>query len=377
MNKKLNKIEKLIEELCPDGIEFKELGEVTNIKTGQGLGDNVVSEIGNYAYVNAGIEPSGFIDNRNSEAKTITIPSRGQGGAGHVGYQKNDFWCGSLCYKIQSKVDKIITKFVYYYLKNIQNKIIELRQTGSIPAVNKKELEKVKIPIPPLPIQEEIVKILDNFTELEAELKAELEARKKQYEHYREELLNFGDGVEFKKLGEVCEMKAGKSISASDISSLISDDNIYPCIGGNGSRGYVNSFSHSGKFSIIGRQGALCGNVCFVEGKFYATEHAVVVKHGEQFISRFLYHLLFLMNLNQYATGGAQPGLAVSRLNKIKIPIPPIEEQERIAAILDKFDTLVNDISIGLPAELSARRKQYEYYRENLFNQLRIKSITN
>ncbi len=172
--------------------------------------------------------------------------------------------------------------------------------------------------------------------------------------------------VEWKTLGEVCGMKAGKQISADDISSLRSEDNIYPCIGGNGTRGYVNSFSHNGKFSIIGRQGALCGNICFAEGKFYATEHAVVVEHGEHFIARFLFHLLLLMNLNQYATGGAQPGLAVSKLAKINIPIPPLAEQERIVAILDKFDALVNDISVGLPAEIAARKNQYEYYRDKL-----------
>ncbi len=170
------------------------------------------------------------------------------------------------------------------------------------------------------------------------------------------------EGVEWKTLGEVCEMKAGKSISASDISSISSEENAYPCFGGNGSRGYVNSYSHNGKYSIIGRQGALCGNVCFAEGKFYATEHAVVVKQGVQFIARFLYHLLLSMNLNQYATGGAQPGLAVSNLEKIKIPIPPLSIQEEIMENLDTFSSLEAE----LEAELEVRKNQYEYYRKEL-----------
>lgn len=131
-------------------------------------------------------------------------------------------------------------------------------------------------------------------------------------------------------------------------------------------RGYVKDFSHVGEFPIIGRQGALCGNVHYVMGKFYATEHAILVSHKGLFIARFLYYLLITMKLNQYATGGAQPGLAIYKLNKLYIPIPPLSEQERIVDILDKFDALANDISQGLPAEIEARCKQYEYYRNNL-----------
>ena len=175
-----------------------------------------------------------------------------------------------------------------------------------------------------------------------------------------------GKEVEWKVLGDVAELKAGKSISASKISSLADDKNRFICIGGNGIRGFVEHYSHEGNFPIIGRQGALCGNLFFASGKFYATEHAVVVKPFQNENKKFLYYLLKSLNLNQYATGGAQPGLAVTNLNKIKIPIPSKEEQERIVNILDQFDALVNDIKTGLPAEIKARRAQYEYYRKKL-----------
>ena len=162
-------------------------------------------------------------------------------------------------------------------------------------------MAKITIPIPPLPIQQEIVTILDTFTALDGSLQAELEARRKQYEHYRNQLLNFeGKEVEWKTLGKVCDMKSGKSISSYDISNFKTEDNIYRCFGGNGLRGYVKSYSHNGNFPIIGRQGALCGNVCYAEGEFYATEHAVVVAHKGQFIPRFLYYLLITLNLNHY-----------------------------------------------------------------------------
>jgi type I restriction enzyme S subunit len=169
--------------------------DISTIKTGQALGNKKLLETGIYPYINAGIEPSGFLEDKNSQAETITIPSRGQGGAGHVGYQKTDFWCGPLCYRIKSNSGKILTKFLYYYLRDIQKQIVELRQTGSIPAVNKKELELVKVPIPSLSEQEYITSTLDKFdalvNDISIGLPAELQARRSQYEYYRGKLLTF------------------------------------------------------------------------------------------------------------------------------------------------------------------------------------------
>ena len=161
-------------------------------------------------------------------------------------------------------------------------------------------------------------------------------------------------------------MKAGKHISASNILDNPNVDYIYPCFGGNGQRGYVNEYSHSGNYVLIGRQGALCGNVQRVDGTFYATEHAVVVKAKLEVDMSWVFHILTTMNLNQYASKSAQPGLAIGKLETLRIPIPPLPEQEKIAAILDKFDTLTHSISEGLPHEIALRRKQYEYYREQL-----------
>ena len=175
------------------------LGEVCNISTGQALDRRTILPKGNFPFVNAGIEPSGYVPNKNTEGESITIPSRGQGGAGHVGYQKTDFWCGPLCYKIQSKNDNLLTRYVYYYLKGIQNEIVNLRQTGSIPAVNRKELVLIKIPIFPLDKQNNIVSILDKFDSLLKDisigLPAELKARRSQYEYYRGKLLTFNEYV--------------------------------------------------------------------------------------------------------------------------------------------------------------------------------------
>lgn len=178
-----------------EDVEWKTLGDICNIRTGQAPNIEISSNEGNYPFINAGLEPSGYLIETNTPAETITIPSRGQGGAGHVGYQKSEFWCGPLCYKIQSSKREFITKFIYYYLRTIQEKIVGLRQTGSIPAVNRKELILIKIPAIAIYEQERIVAILDKFdalvNDISVGLPAELNARRKQYEYYRNKLLTF------------------------------------------------------------------------------------------------------------------------------------------------------------------------------------------
>lgn len=143
------------------------------------------------------------------------------------------------------------------------------------------------------------------------------------------------------KLGEVCLLKAGKFVSANDISPEY-NKGLYPCFGGNGIRGYVADYTHDGEFPLIGRQGALCGNVNLASGKFHATEHAVVVQPKIEMNVHWLYYALNAMNLGQYATGAAQPGLAVSKLETLSIEISNISEQNKIAQTLYKVEQLVN-----------------------------------
>ena len=143
------------------------------------------------------------------------------------------------------------------------------------------------------------------------------------------------------KLGEVCLLKAGKFVSANDISPEY-NKGLYPCFGGNGIRGYVADYTHDGEFPLIGRQGALCGNVNLASGKFHATEHAVVVQPKIEMNVHWLYYAINAMNLGQYATGAAQPGLAVSKLERLSIEIPNISEQNKIAQTLYKVEQLVN-----------------------------------
>lgn len=358
----MSKLQELIKELCPDGVEFKKLGEVCKIMNGK-----------DYKHLNNGIYPvygSGgimnYVDNFVYDKPSVLLPRKGS--IGNVFYVDSPFWTVDTIYWTRINTNFIIPKFLYYYIKtqNLEGKNTAI---GAVPSLTQSVLNKIEIPLPPLEVQSEIVRILDTFTAHTAELQAELQARKEQYEYYRNKLLTFDENderVKWIKLGEIYDMKAGKSIPASEISSVKTEEFQYPCYGGNGLRGYVSIFNQEGEKVLIGRQGALCGNVCFAENLFYATEHAVVVSDKGYCLPRYSFYLLTMMDLNQYKTAGAQPGLSVSRLEKISIPVPPLSEQKRIISILDKFESLVNDLSEGLPAEIAAVQEQYEYYRNKL-----------
>lgn len=296
-------------------------------------------------------------------------------GNGTAWLGKNDVVFHDACFSFKSKLNP---KYISYYLRthSFKEQIKSSISSGKISSINAKGLGKAQIPIPcpdspkkSLAIQSEIVRILDKFTALTAELTAELTMRKKQYNYYRDQLLSFGESeVEWKTLGEIVKMRAGQHISARNIVDGKEGDFVYPCFGGNGIRGYVKEKSHDGEHLLIGRQGALCGNVQRMKGQFYATEHAVVVSAMQGIDIDWAFHMLTTMNLNQYASKSAQPGLAVGKLQELKLLVPSIERQKYIAKILDKFDTLTSSITEGLPREIELRQKQYEYYRDLLFS---------
>lgn len=175
-------------------VKWMTLGDVSQISVGQ-KPDEKITESGLYPFINAGTTESGFVSSYNTESNTITTPSRGQGGIGYVGFQKTKFWCGPLCYRIRSNTSIVNTKFLYYFMSSVRNKLLEFKQTGSVPALNRKELTMLKVPVPAIEEQERIVAILDRFdtlcNNLTSGLPAEIEARKKQYEYYRDKLLTF------------------------------------------------------------------------------------------------------------------------------------------------------------------------------------------
>ena len=175
------------------------LGDVASVRTGQAPPPGVVAEVGPYAFINAGTSESGRASEANTAGDAVTIPSRGQGGVGIVGYQTEQFWCGPLCYRITSTSDRLRTRYLYFYLKSVQPSIRGLQQAGGTPALNKKELVLVRVPMPRIEEQDRIVSLLDKFdsivNDLSIGLPAELAARRKQYEYYRNRLLTFEEAL--------------------------------------------------------------------------------------------------------------------------------------------------------------------------------------
>jgi type I restriction enzyme S subunit len=219
-------------------------------------------------------------------------------------------------------------------------------------------------------VQKEIVNILDKFTRLEAELEAELEARKKQYEYYRNQLLSFDEPerVEWLTL-DVLAMNFDSK--RKPVTKDVRTSGDIPYYGASGIVDYVSDYIFDGDFLLVSEDGAnlIARNtpIAFsISGRTWVNNHAHVLKFEEYATRRLVEIYLNSIDLRPYVSGGAQPKLNKANLNKIKIPIPSMKEQIRVVSILDKFDRLVNSLSEGLPAEISARQKQYEYYRSKL-----------
>jgi len=188
----MNKIEQLIEELCPQGVEFKALGEVATIQRGKRLVKSQLEESGNYAVYQNSMTPLGYYHESNVKSDTTFIISAGA--AGEIGHSDADFWAADDVYFFITP-DNVESKFIYYFLFTQQNRISAQVRRASIPRLSKKVVEKLQLPIPPLSKQKEIVAILDKFdalvNDISTGLPAEIAARKKQYEHYRNRLLTF------------------------------------------------------------------------------------------------------------------------------------------------------------------------------------------
>ena len=353
----MNQLYKLVRKLSPTGVHFCSLEDVCRIETGKQINKgNLLSE-GNYPVLNGGISPSGYWHEYNTDANTIAI-SQGGASAGYVNYITTPFWAGAHCYVVFLKTEKVLYKFLYYFIKNNQEKLMNSKQGAGIPGLNRKAIYSLNIPLPPLPIQQEIVRILDTFTNLTAELTEELTARRKQYEYYRDELLTFGEDVSRVQLGLVCDFKYGKG------NNIPNETGEYPVYGCNGIVSTTNTFN-SEDAPIIGHIGS-AGVVNWGKGKHFVTYNGTICRvKADKIRSRYAYYVLNSLHLERFVKG-SQPFLSYGDFSKVLIPLPPIERQDEIVRILDQFDYFCNDLTSGIPAEISARQKQYEYYRNQL-----------
>lgn len=251
---------------------------------------------------------------------------------------KEKFFLNDSGFTVKSKnEDELSSQYLDIYIESIQEQIYLCGRGVAQKNIDMKDFNNIKIPLPTLDIQQKIVeeckaidsKVQDAYKDiLQSEENILFTMQSKQ-------------GNILKKLGEVCNMQAGKFVSASDISDKYSDET-YPCYGGNGLRGYTKTFTHDGIYPLIGRQGALCGNIFLAKGKFHATEHAVAVTPLEEMDIKWLYHQLVIMNLNQYATGTAQPGLSVQNLKTVSFSLPSLNIQKEIVAEIEKLEAKIS-----------------------------------
>lgn len=238
----------------------------------------------------------------------------------------------------------VLFKYGYYFFETV--KLIDLSAGNAVPSIRKSVVEEISFPLPPLAEQERIVAKLDALFAQQEVMKKALSRIPDLLKDFRQQVLtqavtgklteSWREGKELEEwkeveLQEVCTLKAGKFVAASEISNE-KQDGYYPCYGANGLRGYVKTFTHIGKYSLIGRQGALCGNVHLIDGQFHATEHALVVTPIKTIDNIWMFYKLTSLELINYAKGVAQPGLSVMNLNPIPINIPPFEEQQEIVS---------------------------------------------
>lgn len=270
------------------------------------------------------------------------------------------------CLNLEIDSSKALYKYIYYCIANQYQELLSRKQ-GARGDLNSSLILSLKIPLPPLEVQREIVRILDHFTELTTELTTELAtelaARKKQYEYYRDHLLTFGDDVETRALDKCCIISRGDYITKKNATP----GKIPVILGGQEPAYYIDRYNHLGKAIVISRSGASAGFVSYWNEPIFVTD-GFIIEGTDQINIRFLYFYLknLQQKLNSMKKGGGVPHITGKNIGEIQIPILPISYQEKLIDILDRFDTLCNDLTAGLPAEIEARRKQYEYYRDKL-----------
>ena len=367
----MSKLEELIEELCPDGVEYKSLVDICGVITTGKLNANAMVEDGKYPFFTCDANPF-RIDEYAFDTEAILISGNGSQ-VGHINYYKGKFNAYQRTY-VTYNFNYVDVKYLLHYLNgNLRPYIMIKCKKGSVPYITLPMLQNFMVPIPPLPVQEEIVRILDNFTDLTAELQAELQARAKQYEYYRDTLLTFGDDVPRVKIKDVYKRIKGTPITAGKMKEIANEDGDVRIFAGG--KTVVNAFEQDIPDANITKVPAMLvqsrGVIDFVYyDKPFTFKNEMWAYTSDNIVS-IKYLRYVLQNNSQYfrdaASGmGSLPQISLKVTEEYEIPYPSIEEQTKIVEILEKFDGICADVNCGLPAEIDARQKQYEYYRNKL-----------
>ncbi|QDY88776.1 restriction endonuclease subunit S [Mycoplasma anserisalpingitidis] len=383
-------------------IKWKKLGEFCEIGTGNSNRKDEVSD-GIYPFF---VRSKNILRSNKYEFDETAIIIPGEGGVGEIfHFIEGKYSLHQRAYRIKVLHTNINSKFIYHYLTNwFKEYILNIAVGATATSIRKPMIEDFEIPIPSLNIQNRIVKILDKFSELSENTKGllprEIQQRQEQYKYYRDKLLVFdnthsperererdvagqlsreylsileeAEKVEWKTIGEVCYLRIGRVISKKDIQTF--DEDRHPVYSSqtinDGIVGYLKSYDYNGIYVSWTTRGN-AGFVRLLDGKFTITANAGIIWPKDQYLlgTRFIYHWLVKNMSNISIKGiGVIPLFTLEQMKLVKIPIPPIETQNKIVKILDKFSELTEGTKNSLPKEIKLRKQQYEYYRNKLLD---------
>ena len=376
----MSKLDELIRELCPDGVKYKKLVDAVSIERGKRVVRSQLSIRGKYPVYQNSLTPLGYHTDCNYNANTTFIIVAGA--AGEIGFSDKAFWAADDCFTVVCP-ENVLNRYIYHLLLNNQNQLASKVRKASIPRLSRSAIENLVIPIPPLDVQREIVRILDNFTELTAELTVELTARQKQYAFYRNKLLTFGktEGARIERipLGDIGSICMCKRILKSQ-TNTVGGVPFYK-IGTFGKKAdayisqetfdeYRAKYNFPKKGDVLISAAGTIGRTVVYNGEpaYFQDSNIVWIDNNESIVLNSYLRYCYELKPWKASEGGTIPRLYNDNIAKAVIAVPPIEEQKRIVSILDRFDAICNDLTSGLPAEIEARQKQYEHYRDMLLS---------
>lgn len=367
------RILEFIKQNCKN-VEFHALGDIAQIKRGERVTKSNLIDNGEFPVISGGVKPMGYLNKSNREANTITIAQYGT--AGYVDLQTQPFWANDVCYSVFPN-EILNNKFLYYYLMKSQKYIYSLTRKAIPDNLPIENLKSVKIPVPSLEVQNKIVEVLDSFSSLVRSLVLEKTVREKQYKYYLNHLITNARNSRILKLGEVGEVKMCKRILKNQTTK--NGEIPFYKIGTFGKNAdafiskelfenFKEKYSYPKKGDILISASGTIGRSVIFDGEpaYFQDSNIVWLSHDEtKVINKFLYYF-YQLNPWKATDGGTISRLYNDNVRNTEIPLPPLDEQERIVRILDSLNELANGLSAGIPKEIELRQKQYKYWRDRL-----------
>lgn len=367
----MSRLDELIQELCPDGVEYKSIKQIADVTIGEFVHKSKQNDNAKYPVFNGGITNTGFYDEYNRTANKIIISARGAN-AGFVNRVFTNFWSGNSCYTISVEDNSVDWNYLYYWLKSKEKTLLNEQQKAGIPAVSKKQVEEFLSPIPPLNVQIKIVEFMDKMTKhalnINSMCLSEINIRKKQFDYYSHKLFEVNNlhDVQWYNLQDIADISTGKSNTNEEL-----QEGEYPFFVRSQEVRRKNTYEFDETAIITSGDGVGVGKIFhYIEGKYALHQRAYRIHIIDERVcpKYFFYYMKssFLQYIQKTAFNSSVTSIRRPMLNNFPVPIPTIEEQNRIVSILDRMEVIYNDLAIGLQAEIEARQKQYEYYRDKL-----------